>query len=103
MPKLILLKSTLAPYALEILLTESKFMAAKVIIRCDMRFNINFEILFNVFRIFILMNSNKPFITEDEKITLDLNKTYEERLRMLMRLIKLSRKMKAATIIYPKP
>ncbi len=45
------------------------------------------------------MDSKKTFIAEDEKLARNLGRTYTERFRILIRLIKLTRKMKSATII----
>ena len=40
----------------------------------------------------------KKFITEEEKLALNLQRSYTERFYMLMRLIKISRKINAARI-----
>lgn len=50
------------------------------------------------------MDKEKPvFISEEEKLKLHLERSHTERFRMLMRLIKLTKKMEKAKIIYPKP
>ena len=40
-----------------------------------------------------------PFISEEEKLKIRLNRGYTERFRALMRLIKLNQKIKKAKII----
>jgi len=48
------------------------------------------------------MDSEKNLsLTQEERIVYHLSKTYTERFRMLMRLIKLTHKMKNAKIVYP--
>ena len=41
--------------------------------------------------------------SEEEKLQINLNRTYTERFYILMRLIKLNRKLSKAKIIYPAP
>jgi len=46
------------------------------------------------------MNQQKrTFISEEEKLEIRLNRSYTERFRALMRLIKLNQKLKKAKII----
>lgn len=50
------------------------------------------------------MSDEKPiFISDEEKLMLHLKRSHTERFRMLMRLIRLTKKMEKAKIIYPKP
>lgn len=44
--------------------------------------------------------SKQKFITEEEKLKLQLSRSYEERFRNLMALIRLGKKLKQAKIIY---
>lgn len=43
-----------------------------------------------------------PFVSEEEKLELHLERSYTERFRMLMKLIRLTRKLKEAKIIEAK-
>ena len=48
------------------------------------------------------MDSEKNLLlTEEERLAYHLSRTYTERFRTLMRLIKLTQKMKNAKIVYP--
>lgn len=58
--------------------------------------------MFSLFFVLLLcfMNQQKrTFISEEEKLKIRLNRSYTERFRALMRLIKLNQKLKNAKII----
>ncbi len=50
-----------------------------------------------------MIPEKKTFLNEDEKLKLRLNRTYTERFRILMRLIKTSQKLRKAQILPSKP
>ncbi len=48
------------------------------------------------------MDSEKsPFVSEEEKLKIILNRTHTERFHMLMKLIRINQMLRRAKIIYP--
>lgn len=44
-----------------------------------------------------------PFLNEDEKLKIRLQRTHEERFRILMKLFRINKKIRTAKIVHPKP